>query len=171
MAGKKQKMVPTWKQLMKNVNLDEPTSLLDHVHLECTQRDCKQNEIIMKEKREMFESRISAGATENLAGWEKLHGKTVAWSCDMEGPAQKREERKCELANKRTEQLYKVSSPCFDDHNFKEEELETVGELFDACSQIVVKCLCLAQIGRPDILWSVNKLARSPNGQEPVTDA
>ena len=29
------------------------------------------------------------------------------------------------------------------------------------CSQIVVKWLHLARIGRPDILWSVNKLARS----------
>ena len=28
-------------------------------------------------------------------------------------------------------------------------------------SQIVLKCLYLASIGRPDILWSVNKLARS----------
>ena len=29
------------------------------------------------------------------------------------------------------------------------------------CSQIDLKCLYLARIGRPDILWSVNKLARS----------
>ena len=29
------------------------------------------------------------------------------------------------------------------------------------CSQIILKCLYLARIGRPDILWSVNKLARS----------
>ena len=27
------------------------------------------------------------------------------------------------------------------------------------CSQIVLKCLCLARIGRLDILWSANKLA------------
>ena len=29
------------------------------------------------------------------------------------------------------------------------------------CSQIVLKCLYLARIGRPDILWTWNKLARS----------
>ena len=34
-------------------------------------------------------------------------------------------------------------------------------ELSKVCSQIVLKCLYLARIGRPDILWSVNKLARS----------
>ena len=66
-----------------------------------------------------------------------------------------------ELANKRTQQLYKVSTPCIDDHHFKEEELKSVGEMSKVCSQIVLKCLYLARIGRPDILWSVNKLARS----------
>ena len=44
---------------------------------------------------------------------------------------------------------------------FKEEETKSVGELSNACSQIVLKCFYLARIGRPGILWSVNKLARS----------
>ena len=43
----------------------------------------------------------------------------------------------------------------------KEEEMKSVGKLSQVCSQIVLKCLYLARIGRPDILWSVNKLARS----------
>ena len=63
---------------------------------------------------------------------------------------------------KTTQQLYKVSTPCIDDHHFKEEELKSVGELSKVCSQIVLKCLYLARIGRPDILWSVNKLAHGP---------
>ena len=78
----------------------------------------------------------------------------------MEGHA-KCVERYCELANKTTQQLYKVSTPCIDDHHFEEEENKSVGELLHVCSQIVLKCLYLARIGRPDILWSVNKLARS----------
>ena len=60
-----------------------------------------------------------------------------------------------------TQQLYKVSTPCIDDHHFKEEEMNSVGELSQVCSQIVLKCFYLARIGRPDILWSMNKLARS----------
>ena len=52
------------------------------------------------------------------------------------------------------------STPCIDDHQFK-EDLKSVGELSKVCSQIVLKCLYLARVGRPDILWSVNKLARS----------
>ena len=79
----------------------------------------------------------------------------------MAGHAKKCVERYCELANKMTQQLYKVSTPCIDDHHFKEEEMKSVGELSKVSSQIVVKCLYLARIGRPDILWSVNKLARS----------
>ena len=44
--------------------------------------------------------------------------------------------------------------------NFKEEN-DSVGELSTVCSQIVLKCLCVARIGRPHIVWSVNKFARS----------
>ena len=79
----------------------------------------------------------------------------------MVGHAKKCVERYCELANKTTQQFYKVSTPCIDDHHFKEEETKFVGELSTTCSQIVLKCLYLARIGRLDILWSVNKLARS----------
>ena len=43
----------------------------------------------------------------------------------------------------------------------KKKKTKSVGELSNTCSQIVLKCLYLARIGRPDILWSVNKLARS----------
>ena len=39
--------------------------------------------------------------------------------------------------------------------------MNSVGELSKVCSQIVLKCLYLARIARPDIQWSVNKLARS----------
>ena len=48
--------------------------ILDHVYLGCTQRDCKPNETIIHQYREMFESRISAKATEKL-GWGTLSRK------------------------------------------------------------------------------------------------
>ena len=78
----------------------------------------------------------------------------------MEGHTKKCVERYCELANKATQQIYKVATPCMDDHQFEEEENESVGELSTVCSQFVLKCLYLDPIGRPDILWSVPKLAR-----------
>ena len=47
----------------------------------------------------------------------------------MEGHAKKCVERYCELANKTTQQLYKVSTPCIDDHHFEEEEEEIRGRI------------------------------------------
>ena len=42
------------------------------------------------------------------------------------------------LRIKTTEQLYKVATPCMDDHQVREEENGSVGELSTVCSQIVV---------------------------------
>ena len=159
LAGKKHNIDPMWKVLNKEVDLGEPTSFLDHVYLGCTQRECEVSQNIVDNYRTMFESRISAGGLEKLPFSQKI--RISSWSYDMVGHAKKCVERYCELANKTTQQLYKVSTPCIDDHHFKEEETKSIGELSTTCSQIVLKCLYLARIGRPDILWSVNKLARS----------
>ena len=115
-----------WKVLNKEVDLGEPKSFLDHVYLGCTQRQCEISKDIVDNNRTMFESRISAGATEKLPCSENL--RISSWSYDMEGHAKKCVERYCELANKTTQQLYKVSTQCIDDHHFKEEELKSVGE-------------------------------------------
>ena len=90
---------------MKNIANEEPTSFLAHVSLGCTQRECKPNEKIIGQYNKMFESRISAGATEKLPGWDKPRAKTSAWSYDMEGLARKCVERCCKFATKKTEQL------------------------------------------------------------------
>ena len=159
LAGKKHNIDPMWKVLNKEVDLGEPTSFLDHVYLGCTQRQCEISKDSVESYRTMFESRISAGRLEKLPFPQNI--RISSWSYDMAGHAKKCVERYCELANKTTQQLYKVSTPCIDDHHFKEEETKSVGELSNTCSQIVLKCLYLARIGRPDILWSVNKLARA----------
>ena len=148
-----------WKVPNKEVDLGEPTSFFDHVYLGCTQRQCEISKDIVDNYRAMFESRISAGGTEKLHArkiFVFLRGPTI-WKV-MQRNAW---ERYCESANKTTQQLYKVSTPCIDDHHFRDEELKSVGELSQVCSQIVLKCLYLARIGRPDILWSVDKFARS----------
>ena len=159
LAGKKQNLDPMWKQLNKEGDLGEPTSFLDHENLGCTQRQCQTSKDNVDNYRTMFESRMSAGGLEKLPYPQNL--RISSWSYDMVGHAKKCVERYCELANKMTQLLYKVSTPCIDDHHFKEEETKSVGELSHVCSQTVLKCLYLARIGRPDILWSVIKLARS----------
>ena len=60
---------------MKNVDVGEPTSFLDRVYLGCTQRECKPNEKTIEQYTKIFESRISAGATEKLPGWQKHHAR------------------------------------------------------------------------------------------------
>ena len=63
----------------------------------------------------------------------------------MEGFAKKREERYCELANRTTQQLYKVSTPCIDDHHLNEEELKSariVKRMLSNCSEILVLGPC-----------------------------
>ena len=56
---------------MKDVDIEEPTSFLDHVYLVCTQRECKPNEQTIGQYNKMFETNISAGATEKIPGWDK----------------------------------------------------------------------------------------------------
>ena len=68
-----------WKVLNKEVDLGEPTSFLDHVYLGCTQRQCEISKDIVDNYRTMFESRISAGLTEN-----KYHARKICGS--LRGP-------------------------------------------------------------------------------------
>ena len=103
--------------------------------------------------------RISAGAKEKLPGEKNFMptrspGHTI-WK-DMRKSALRG------IANWPTKRRSSstISSLCLDTYLFKKEELKSVGGLSQVCSQIVLKCLYLARIGRPDILWSVNKLAR-----------
>ena len=77
------------------------------------------------------------------------------------GHAEKCVERYCELANKKVEQLHEVSHPCLDDHQFNQEELDSVVELSEVCSQIVLTCLYLARIGRPDIFMVSEQTCKS----------
>ena len=163
LADKAENIDSTWQTLMEYVDQRDSTLFLDHVYFGCTQRECKISSEIVTNFRDIFEFRISAGVKEKLPtrASVKLDAETLS-SCsyDMEGHAKKCVERYYELANKTTQQLYKVVTPCMDVHQF-EEENESVGELSKVCSQIVLKCLYLYRIDRLDMLWSRNKLTRA----------
>ena len=97
-----------------------------------------------------------------LPGWDKPRARFSAWSHDMEGHDRKCVERHCELAKQKKGPTIQSFSSLFGwSPNIKKKELANNGELPEVCSHIVLKCLCLARIGRLDILSSVNKLARS----------
>ena len=57
LAGKKQSIDPTRKALMKEVDLGEPTSFLDHVSLGCTQRECETSKDIVDNYRNICRSK------------------------------------------------------------------------------------------------------------------
>ena len=166
---KERNINPMWKVLNKEVELGEPISFLDHVYLGCIQRHCETRKHIVDNYRTMFESRISAGATEKLPSSETPNIST--WSYGMEGHAKKCVEQYFELANKTTEQLYKVSTPCIDDHKFKEQELRSEVN----CLKYVHKLFSNVYICHEQVDWifcdqSTNLHVRSQNGPEPVTD-
>ena len=149
LADKTETTEPTWKFLLKVVDFGEPTSFLDLVYLGCKQRECKISNGIVASYRDMFESRVSEGATDNCrpAQQGNVMQKISSWSYDMEGHVKICVERDFEFANKTTQHFVKVATPCMDDHQIKQEN-ESGGELSVVCSQIVLKCVYLARVGR-----------------------
>ena len=148
MTGKKQNMAPMWKKLMKNVILTKPTSFNDHVFLGCTQRECKPNETVIEQYTKMFESRISAGATEKYWDGKNLTHKPQRGSAAWKDMLQHWLMDAVDWHPRATVQSF---SCLFGRLHFKKKELESVGELSKVCSQIVLKCLYFARIGRPDL--------------------
>ena len=59
------------------------------IYLGCAQRECETSRNIVENYRHMFESRISAGAKENLLCSGKPDANISSWSHDMEGHAKK----------------------------------------------------------------------------------
>ena len=151
---------PMWEELMKEVDLGEPTSFLDQSLWVAHNESAKRAKILWT----ITEMCLNPGSLQEQEKNYLVRGNLTHTSLhgayDMERHAKKCVERYCELANKTLHQLYKVTTPCLDHHQVK-EELGSVGDMSKVCSQIVLKCLYLARIGRPDIPWSANTLARA----------
>ena len=156
---------------INDVDIDEPTSFFDHVYLGCIQRACKPNETVIEQDTKMFESRISAGATWKIPGWEKTSRKNNCMVLWCGRTRQKSAWRDCVLANKKVEQLHKVSSPCLDDHQFKKEELESVGEYLKYAHKLYWNACTWHEMD--DLTFpgqSTNWFVQSRNGLKHVTD-
>ena len=79
----------------------------------------------------------------------------------MRGHAEQCILRYLELAKVERKTLKHVTTPCMDDHQFAPEDFVTTGKLATIASKSVLKVLYLARVGRPDLLWTVNDLARN----------
>ena len=146
-----------WKVLKKEVDLGEPTSFFDHVYLGCTQRQCEISKDIVDNYRTMFESRISAVGAEKLPFPQNtriFHG-LMTWLVMQRSVWNDIVSWRTKRYNNSTKFLLHASMTT------SSMKKKSVGESSQVCSQIVLKCVYLAGIGRPDFLWSVNKLARS----------
>ena len=150
---------PMWKGLNKEVDLGEPTSFLDHVYLVCTQRQCEISKDILL-------TTITAPCLnpeflqEQLKKWPCSENLRISsWSHDMES------QEMCgttlwvgEQNDSTTQQSIKSIHwrP-----SFQRRRIEICGRIVKSMLLNCSECLYLARIGRPDIPWSVNKLARS----------
>ena len=131
-----------WKVLKNEVDLGDPTSFFDHVYMGCIQDNAKQAKILWTITEPCLNPEIPAKATEKLPCSENL--RISSRSYDMEGHAKKCVEGYCELANKTTQQLYKVSTPCFDDHPFQRR----IGIRGRIVKSMLSDCLEMVKFGR-----------------------
>ena len=160
-----------WKKLMRNVDLDEPTSFLDHVKLRCTQRECKPHEIILEEYTKMFESRISAGATEKLPEREKPsrnNNRVVL----RHGTACSNMRKELLRVDKQQRGAALQSFKSLDDYQFEQEELASVGELSKSMLTNCLTNVCTWQeLGDQTFCGlSTNLQKQSENGIRHATD-
>ena len=166
--GKKQNINPTWKILMKDVDLGEPTSFLDHVYLSCTQRECQICKDIVDNYRSMFESRISARATEKLPETKatvKPDAETISSLVLWHGrPCKEMCGRYCEFANKTTEQYFQGRGAMHGrSSTLKHKKMNRLEIFLLFASKLTLKCLYLAGIGGPwyflDLLTNLARAA------------
>ena len=118
-----------WKKLISRIDLDEPTQITFQVYPGCTQREGETNKRLVTDKSELLNKLVSSITSTTRESNNYIKHNVISWSEDMQGRAQKCVERFCELANKTTDELHEVSTVCWIDHRFKNEELGTVGEL------------------------------------------
>ena len=107
---------------MKGVDLGEPTTFLDHVFfwLYSARMSNKQGYCRHSQKYVRFQDFCWDHGKRTVSG--KSDANISSWSYDIEGHAKKCVERYCEQANKTTKHIFKVATPCLDDHQFKEED-------------------------------------------------
>ena len=65
----------------------------------------------------------------------------------------------CEVTDVPKEKLRSVTTPCLPEANMCDEELENEGQLSKFASRILMRCLWLSRLCRPDIAFAVQRLA------------
>ena len=156
--GKRQNINSTWKILMKDVDLGEPTSCIDHVYLGCTQRLWIKHRYCDKMERYL---RIQDFCWSRGKTTHKSFRETWCPKRYLLGPTTWKVMHRNvwkDIANlriKRLDNFSKLQLHAWMTIILKKNKMGCVGELSEVWSQIFLKWLYLARIGRPDILkWT-----------------
>ena len=88
----------------------------------------------------------------------ELNANVTAWSYGVEGQAKTCAEFYCELASSNYVMSPRLAATIDISRMRTWKRWE---KLLKVCSHIAMNCLYEARVGRPDILWSVSKLARA----------
>ena len=78
----------------------------------------------------------------------------------MVGHVQQSIDRYCELTNTKEKDIPLPQTPCMDDHQIPAEDFQSRGRISEEAAIIGLKALYVVRIGRPDLLWAVNSVAR-----------
>ena len=162
-----------WKILVKEDELGEPTSFLDHFYLGCTQTECQTSKDIVHKYRQYVSNPASVlGAFEEAALFRETWREyflMVLWhgrSCkEIRGKILRSGEQNNSTVIQSRNAMH--GRPSF----LKTKKMVSVGELSKVCSQIVLNCLHLARICRFDFYgpWT-HLFVRSRNGQKLVAN-
>ena len=158
LAGKKQNIDPMWKVLNEEVDSGEPTSFLDHVYLVCTRRQREISKDNVDNYKTCLNHEFPRGELRNyhaLKIFVFLHGPTI-WKVMPRNVWN-------DIVSWQTRRLNNSTS-IYSMHwwpSFQRRRIEICRRTVTSIISNCLKCLYLARIGRPDILWSVNKFARS----------
>ena len=153
LAGNTENIEPTWTILMEDVHLENQhigVALIESVKLVTTlwqTAEMCSNPGFRPEQKKNNRPELQG----HLMPKRYLHS-PMTWKV-----MQRSVERYCELANKTTQQFSKSQRHALTTINPKKKKWDRLENCEKLCSQIVLKCLDFARIGKPDILWSVNK--------------
>ena len=112
-----------------------------------------------KKKAKKTEAKALAAALKD-SSHKNSYGHITSYEDRMNGAAEGCIERYLELSKCKIESLKRVGTPCIDDNLMSPEDFISKGALAPFASKIVLKALYLARLARPDLLYSVNALAR-----------
>ena len=164
MAGRASSLPKMWKILGARMELDPPTPMIGNTYLGCGQVDATAEPRMVAARSTLFHA---ANTSAKLGPDEQPQTKAVAgatkprgYAYDMKGHVKQSIDRYLELSRTPRASLTKVCTPCIDDHMLQDSDFITEGVLALEAARIVLKSLYVARMGRPDLLWSVNSLAR-----------